>query len=62
MTRQRQLHLCLAATEAGGKSIGFIDIDPFVEIELRLVETGTGEELLLVRHHDHSSTPAAAAR
>jgi hypothetical protein len=36
-------------------------IDPFLEIELRLVERASGEPLLLVRHQEHGTTPALAA-
>lgn len=39
----------------------FGSADPFIELELRLRDQRTGEDLLLARHQDHNSTPALGA-
>lgn len=36
-------------------------VDPFIELEIRLRDTATGEALVLVRNQDHGSTPAQGA-
>lgn len=36
-------------------------IDPFIELEIRLRDTASGEPLLLVRNQDHNSTPVLGA-
>lgn len=36
-------------------------VDPFIELEVRLRDTATGEPLLLVRNQDHNSTPVQGA-
>lgn len=41
--------------------IYFANIDPFIELELRLTDLGTGEKLLLLRNQAHSRTPEDAA-
>ena len=37
-------------------------IDPFIELELKLVDRATGERLVLLRNQAHSGTPTDAAR
>jgi hypothetical protein len=39
----------------------FTWIDPFIELELKLSDAKTGEDLLLIRHQDHGSTPLDGA-
>jgi hypothetical protein len=41
--------------------IYFANIDPFIELELRLLDLGIGEKLLLLRNQAHSNTPEDAA-
>jgi hypothetical protein len=36
-------------------------IDPFVELEIRLRDTATGEPLVLIRNQDHGATPVQGA-
>lgn len=41
--------------------IWFANIDPFIELELRLRDLATAESLLLIRDQEHGTTPADAA-
>lgn len=41
--------------------IYFANVDPFIELELRLKDTKAGEDLMLLRSQSHSSTPADAS-
>lgn len=36
-------------------------IDPFIELEIRLRDLRSGEDLVLIRHQDHNSTPLLGA-
>lgn len=45
----------------GSTNVFFARIDPFIELELRLRDTGSGEDLLLLRHQDHADTPEYGA-
>lgn len=45
--------------EGGG--FGLIQIDPFIEIELRLRDLTQGRDLLLIRNQEHGDTPDSAA-
>lgn len=45
--------------EGGG--FGPIQVDPFIELEVRIQESDTGRDLLLIRHQKHGDTPNAAA-
>lgn len=45
--------------EGGG--FGLIQIDPFIELEVRLREAGSGRDLVLIRNQEHGDTPTDAA-
>ena len=45
--------------EGGG--FGLIQVDPFIELEVRIRESGSGEDLLLIRNQEHGDTPNKAA-
>jgi hypothetical protein len=41
--------------------IYFGNVDPFIELEVRLRDTARGENLILLRNQAHSKTPEDAA-
>ncbi|MDX1632437.1 MAG: hypothetical protein R3234_11280 [Thermoanaerobaculia bacterium] len=55
------LDMAIVDLKSGETSVGWIDIDPFLELEIEITDTATGETLMLVRHQAHSSKPAVAA-
>lgn len=61
--KNADLELELAVVDYNPESIYiyFAWIDPFIELEMRLRDVATGEDLLLVRDQDHGSTPLHGA-
>lgn len=55
------LDMAIVDLKSGATSVGWINIEPFIELELRLTDTAKDAVLLLARHQSHSSDPAAAA-
>ncbi len=56
-----ELQLAIVDIKASGTFAWVANIPPFVEIELRLMDARTGEDLLLVRNQEHGPDPIAAA-
>lgn len=56
-----ELQLAIVDIKATGTFAWVANIPPFVEIELRLMDARTGEDLLLIRNQEHGPDPNAAA-
>ena len=56
-----ELKLAIVDHKSDSTYIYFANVDPFIELEMRLRDTATGENLILLRNQAHSSTPANAA-
>lgn len=56
-----ELKLAIVDLKTDGTYVYFATVDPFIELEMRLKETATGENLMLLRNQAHSDTPEAAA-
>jgi hypothetical protein len=56
-----ELDVAIVDYKADSTYIFVGNVDPFIELEVRLRETATGEPLLLVRNQDHNSTPVLGA-
>jgi hypothetical protein len=56
-----ELGLAIVDLKAEGTYAVVARIDPFIEIELRLRDRKTGENLVLLRNQAHSNTPPEAA-
>jgi hypothetical protein len=56
-----ELGVAIVDYKADSTYIFFANIDPFIELEVRLRDTATGEPLVLIRNQDHNSTPALGA-
>jgi|CXWL01.1.fsa_nt_gi hypothetical protein len=61
--KNADLELDIAVVDYNPESIYvyFAWIDPFIELEIRLRDARTGEDLLLIRHQDHGATPLHGA-
>lgn len=56
-----QLELGIVDVKRDSTYVYFANVQPFIELELRLKDTKTGENLILLRNQAHSDTPADAA-
>jgi len=56
-----ELKLAIVDVKRDSTYVYFANIDPFIELELRLKDLKTGENLLLLRNQAHSNTPEDAA-
>lgn len=56
-----ELDVAIVDYKADSTYIFVAYVDPFIELEVRLRNTATGEALLLVRNQDHNSTPVQGA-
>lgn len=54
------LELAIVDHKADSTYIYFANLDPFIELELRLKDQKAGEDLMLLRNQAHSRTPADA--
>lgn len=56
-----ELGVAIVDYKADSTYIFVANLDPFIELEVRLLDTSTGEPLLLVRNQDHNRTPVQGA-
>ncbi|HVR96199.1 MAG TPA: hypothetical protein VMW27_06280 [Thermoanaerobaculia bacterium] len=56
-----QLEVAIVDVKRDSTYVYFANVQPFIELELRLKDTKTGEDLMLLRNQAHSDTPADAA-
>lgn len=56
-----ELELAIVDIKRDSTYIYFANVQPFIELEMRLKDTKTGENLMLLRNQSHSDTPADAA-
>jgi hypothetical protein len=56
-----ELGLAIVDFKHDSTYIYFANVQPFIELELRLRDTKTGENLILLRNQAHSDSPADAA-
>ncbi len=56
-----ELKVAIVDIKRDSTYVYFANIDPFIELELRLKDLGTGEKLLLLRNQSHSNTPEDAS-
>lgn len=56
-----ELKVAIVDIKRDSTYVYFANIDPFIELELRLKDLATGEKLLLLRNQAHSGTPEDAA-
>lgn len=56
-----ELGLALVDLNREGGGFGLIQIDPFIELELRLRDTAGDRDLMLIRNQEHGDDPEAAA-
>lgn len=56
-----ELGVAIVDYKADSTYIFIANIDPFIELEVRLRDTDTGEPLVLIRNQDHNSTPVLGA-
>jgi hypothetical protein len=55
------LDLALVDINREGGGFGWIQVDPFIELELRLRDTAGDRDLMLIRNQEHGDDPEAAA-
>jgi hypothetical protein len=60
---EAQLELAVAIVDykADSTYIFVATVDPFIELEVRLRDTASGQPLVLIRNQDHNSTPVLGA-
>lgn len=56
-----ELKVAIVDIKRDSTYIYFANVDPFIELELRLKDLAAGEKLLLLRNQAHSNTPEDAA-
>lgn len=56
-----ELGVAIVDYKADSTYIFFANVDPFIELEIRLRDLATGEPLVLIRNQDHNSTPLLGA-
>lgn len=56
-----ELKVAIVDYKSDSTYIYFANLDPFIELELRLRDVAAGENLILLRNQAHSSTPSSAA-
>jgi hypothetical protein len=56
-----ELSLGLVDVNREGGGFGWVQVDPFIEIELRLHDTANDRDLLLIRNQEHGDDPEKAA-
>jgi len=56
-----ELKVAIVDIKRDSTYIYFANVDPFIELELRLKDLGTGEKLILLRNQAHSNTPEDAS-
>lgn len=56
-----ELKVAIVDIKRDSTYIYFANVDPFIELELRLRDLKTGENLILLRNQAHSNTPEDAA-
>lgn len=56
-----ELGLALVDINREGGGFGWIQVDPFIELELRLRDTANGRDLMLIRNQEHGDDPEKAA-
>jgi hypothetical protein len=56
-----ELGVAIVDYKADSTYIFVANLDPFIELEVRLLDLATGEPLLLVRNQDHNRTPVLGA-
>lgn len=55
------LDMALVDINREGGGFGWIQVEPFIELELRLRDTANDRDLLLIRNQEHGDDPEAAA-
>lgn len=56
-----EVQLAIVDLNTSSTYIYFTTVDPFIEMEMKLVDLKSGEELMLVRHQAHGGDAGAAA-
>lgn len=56
-----ELGVAIVDYKADSTYIFVANVDPFIELEVRLRDLSTGEPLVLIRNQDHNSTPVLGA-
>ena len=55
------LGIAMVDLDREGGGFGFIEVDPFLELELRLRDTAKDQDLMLIRHQKHGDELEEAA-